>query len=191
MKTVYNPKDGAVIKDFIFNSMKIEPHFPEGSGVNGESTGLMRYEDDVAEALVNTYQFLQIIEENVPPVQSSSAEPLVKVDSNQFVCSYPGCSFSTATKIAFLGHSRKHNKSDKAESGSILPLASSSLSSEIPIAKSTHINIPSLNTDSISEEDRQTVNGLDKDGVEWYGDGVKEEKASDFSLVQEKGVGHF
>lgn len=186
MKIVYNPADGAPIKGFVFQGLELDPHFPDGyefrnsSGVSEVSNGLAQYEDATADEILETYQFLQ----EFTPEQAKAL--LERPADEEYKCDFPGCEFSTKHKVALSGHKRKHaNETPGSE-----PLADPA----IPVAGGRQVRSrPTVGSDrpGLSPEEVDTQNGIDKDGVEWYGEGVKEEKPADFGQTKSVGKGHF
>jgi hypothetical protein len=173
MKIVYNPKDGAPITAFIHNGVLIDPHYPDGfENKEGISNGLVQYQDDVAEGILETYLFLK-------PLTNSEAQAIIaRPEKDQYNCEFPECDFSTNTKVALIGHSRKHANTDPEVPESV-----------IPVAKGKKI-IPLADNEMVV--DNETKNGTDKEGVDWYGEGVTIDKRSDgFGSVKPVGQGHF
>lgn len=173
MKIVYNPKDGAPITSFIYNGTLIDPHYPDGFETkDGVSNGLFQYEDDVADAILETYLFL----ETKTPTEAESIAN--RPQKSEYTCEYPGCEFSTNTKVALIGHKRKHGSSDPVLPESIIPVAKGK--KILPLAQSEEL----VNND--------ISNGSDKDGVDWYGEGVTiENRRDEFGSVKPTGQGHF
>ena len=159
----------------------LNPKKPKGSDISGfmakgaavedHKTGeIKQYEDSIAKALVKTFEFL----EELTPQQAEKylAEPKV----GEFKCEY--CDFSTDVKVALAGHMRSHkNEIAKANEPAIDP-------NKIPVAQTTQVRPPQRQNDP-------TQNGKDKDGVEWYGEGVQELNKSSMRAMPEAGRGHF
>lgn len=185
MIIVYNPEDGAPILGFRFNGVELDPHFPDGyefrnsSGVSEISKGLVQYEEDTALALLEIYQFLK----RITPEEAQAI--LNRPPEAQYKCDFPGCDFSTHAKIALSGHKRKHLNE-------IAGASSPAIDSEvIPIAKGKKVVSRSIKNNQLASEERETKNGLDSDGVEWYGEGVEVESPNNFGPVKPVGKGHF
>jgi|SRR3990167_5699730 len=179
MKVVYNPKDGAPIKNFIHEKIKLDPHYPDGyeyrdnNGKAQISNGLMQYLDDQAREILLNYQFLEeLSSEKVKSILDRPAVAPIK-------CDFPGCTFSTHTKVALFGHKRTHAKElGQANQPVVDP-------SVIPVAQGQKITVAERK-EVVHNEDVGT--GTDRDGVEWYGEGTKIEN---FQKVRPQGKGHF
>lgn len=162
MTIIFNPKNGAPIHDFIWDNVMLEDHLP------GE---LKQYNDSTANELLERYPFLEsVTAEQAKEIIARPKEPTLK-------CEF--CDFKTDAKIALIGHTRKHanetaQKKEPLLDPNIVPIASGKKASGIT---------------NRSKED-ETKNGLDKDGVSWYGEGLVEETS--LSGVKPIGVGgHF
>jgi hypothetical protein len=182
MIIVYNPKDGAPIKDFISRGVRLTPHYPDGYEMPNEkvSNGLLQYEDPDGEILLETYQFLT-------KLTAEEAQKIIeRPEDPKYKCDFPGCDFSTHTPIALKGHSRKHDKS-LAEAQK--PLVDTEL---IPVADGEKVQSRIASAQPQSAEERATQNGLDSDGVEWYGEGVQVNNPNPaFGAIRPAGKGHF
>ena len=100
MKILFNPENGAVIKDInlnghIFFNPEEKEEFKPGD--------LLQFEDKVADQLKELCGFLQ---ELTPKEAKHILDK--KKEVPLFKCDYPECNFSTNTKIALLGHKRTH-----------------------------------------------------------------------------------
>lgn len=175
MKILYNPTDGAPITSFIFNGRLIDSHLPDGQN---SSNGLMQYEDDVAEEIMETYQFLrELTKEQAVEMIENPPEP-------QYKCDFPGCDFSTRVKVALSSHSRKHAKEIGKREATIID------ADKIPVAGGKQVSTLADRQKMLDNDEDATRNGADKDGVEWYGEGaVKENKG--FDAMRKPGSGHF
>lgn len=94
MKILFNPKDGTPIKDFIY---KWNKYFTAGEEfLPGK---IIKMEDDVADAILSTFGFVQ---EQTP----NEAKKLVEKGDEEFKCDK--CDFVTTAKIALAGHQKTH-----------------------------------------------------------------------------------
>ena len=143
MVIVFNPSTGAPIKGFNFEGNKVEFHNV------GESK---YYEPKMAEAMVATYPFLEIV---TPQEAQVIKEEIEKADVGEFKCDK--CDFSSNAKIALAGHKRSHSKEVE-------------LDSDIPVA--TVVKVGS------KDKEKTTQIPDDLKGTDWYGDGPKETNAS-------------
>lgn len=163
----------------------MDPHYPDGFALNDGtlSNGLIQYDDFVAQEITETYEFLQELS------LEKAKEILERPAAPQFKCDFPGCGFETVTKIALMGHSRKH-KNDIDAAGK--PVVEPNL---IPIAGGRKVE-----TLADAQEMRDNIsngnipNGPDLDGVSWYGEGVVKENREvpeSFGGMRRPGVAHF
>lgn len=173
MKIIYNPKDGAPIRSFVFEKQEISPHYPDGFELEGGklAKGLVQYNDRIANALLETYGFL----EEVSPEKAK--EILNKPPEEQYECDFPGCEFKTATKIALAGHKRSHAKDEAKLNEPVID------PTEIPVSETREVQ--TLENRGISSD---IPNGKDQDGVSWYGEGAVVEKRQG---IRKPGQGHF
>lgn len=163
MKILFNPEKGSDIANFIYNGVMLDPH-PKGQ--------LKQYEDRVAQELIDTFEFLEF----VTPEQ---AQDILKKPKLEFKCEL--CDYASDKKIGLLGHMRGHKEAiQKAKEPAIDP-------NIIPVA--TGKKLTTANPLTAIEED-DLSNGTDKDGVEWYGEGLVEENLS-FERIKPAGQGHF
>jgi hypothetical protein len=184
MKIIYNPKDGAPISQFIYNGIQLETHYPDGALMpDGKiARGLVQYEDEVAETLTETYLFLQDIS------VEQAKEILDRPDEPKWECDFPDCGYKTTAKVALIQHSKKHEK-DRAIARTpltdLIPVASGKRVLSLAEKKKMQDNTVGLGAD--------IPNGTDKDGVDWYGEGVDIENnsAAAFNGVRKVGQGHF
>lgn len=170
MIILYNPKSGAPIKKFIFEGSLIEPH---------EVNQLKQYEPRLAEALKETYSFLEEVS------LSQAQEILNKPKTDSLKCQY--CDFTTDIKIALMGHNRKHaGEIAKTQEPQIDPAL-------VPIATGTKvINAHQLKEiDKALEKGEDLPNGTDEAGVTWYGAGLTEENKSQTRVQPFGQRGHF
>jgi len=188
MKIVLNPADGAPISDFIYKGAKLDTHYPAGytTPQNTISKGLLQYEDDVADSLIETFGFLEIIDE-------AKAKQILEKKDEEFKCDFPGCDFVSNKKIGLLGHQRSHEKSRKelekpAIDPSIVPIAKTHLKTETESVFGKSGGGKPIDTAALD-----IPNGIDKDGVEWSGEGltVENKSAQSFSKVRKPGQAHF
>ena len=186
MQIVYNPKDGAPITRFVYQGELIEPHYPHGKLMTDGTVcnGLKQYEDHIAEAILETFGFLEAYDE-------TQAKRILEAPVEEtFKCDFPGCEFVATKKIGLLGHQRGHAKSKKSEEK---PVVDEKL---IPVAKSKKVeSVFEIENDASPIDGRATdiQNGTDKDGVEWFGEGVQVENksAQHFGPTRGVGKGHF
>lgn len=93
---IYNPENGAEIKDVYFENtlyFKEDSSFKPGTLINvGDKEGLF---------FVSLFEFLQIKDVD-------EAKKIIEQQKGTFKCEK--CEFKTETKIALLGHNRKHEK---------------------------------------------------------------------------------
>lgn len=164
MKIVFNPQKpkGSDIHGFVSNGQLVEEHL---------AGKLVQYEDQLAVALVENFGFLQIVDSQ--QVEKILATPKV----GEFKCEF--CDFSTDTKLALAGHRRSHK--DEIEAAQKIAIDPE----KVPVAQ-----VKKLKKVVKVEEEDQTADGIDKDGVEWYGGGASETKQS-FQRVPKVGKGHF
>ena len=163
MKILFNPKIGSDVSKFIYNGVMLDPHLKEQ---------LKQYENGAAEALKETFSFL----EEVTPEQ---AQDILKRPKLEFKCEI--CDYASEKKIGLLGHMRGHKEEEKKAAA---PVIDPNL---IPIASGKKVGRP----DPLSIPlENDLVNGADKDGVEWYGEGLVEENSS-FERIKPVGQGHF
>lgn len=184
MKIIYNPTDGAPITSFVFKGVQIDTHYPDGFQTKeGVSKGLVQYDDEMANALCETYQFLQILDEE------QAKERLSRQDETQFKCDFPDCDFKTNRHIALAGHKKTHEK-DILEAKN--PVVDPKL---IPVATGRKVPTLADRQKMIDNNSKGSdiINGRDADGVEWYGDGVTVDNPADqkFGAVPKAGEGHF
>lgn len=170
MQIIFNPKTGAPIKGFIYDGVLIEEH-PVGK--------LKQYEENVAEALVENFGFLEKV--TVEQAQKMLAQP----KEGAFKCEY--CDFSTDHKIALAGHTKSHAEQVEAAK---LPAIDENL---IPVAGGK--KVVSLNETRAAEKallnGQDLPAGLDMDGVEWTGAGLTEENSSLTKAPKLGQSGHF
>lgn len=101
MKILFNPKNGAIIKDFIY---KFNKYFTAGEEfIPGK---IIKMEDDVADAIVNTFGFIQ---EQTP----NEAKKIIEKVENEFNCDK--CDFGTTTKAGLVNHEKTHAVEDDSD----------------------------------------------------------------------------
>ncbi len=177
MKILFNPESGAPIHDFIVKGKLLDEH-PTGQ--------LRRYEDQEADALTNTYEFLMEVQ---PEDAKSMMGKSVKVDvTNQLECTVCGKSFEI--KLALAGHQRTH----KGVDFNSLPVKTTELDlSDIPLASGKKV-LNQQQTNAILKDYEMTGNlesGADTEGVDWYGSGLTEERGSLSKVTPIGQRGHF
>lgn len=123
------------------------------------------YPDEVGLDLKERYGFLEEIDNN---------EIKVVELADGFACSE--CDFTSKAKIGVLGHMRSHNKEEIKE-----------VEEATPVGKVTP-RLVGQTHEPVGEMD--LPNGMDKDGVDWYGEGVQEENRS-FEQMRGPGQAHF
>lgn len=192
MKVLHNPAQGAPISGFVAYDFAVDSFYPEGMTYFDPnqkkeivSKGLMQFPDNVALALHETYPFLKydLTEDDVKRITSRPQDAA-------YVCDFPGCDFKTTAKIGLVAHKRTHKNKD----GMPLDIPEEQVAvnpSLVPVAKSAAIKPLAQTKQIIDNEEQETQNGKDKDGVEWYGSGLKIEKPASFKGVDSIEVGHF
>ena len=171
MKILYNPQSGSPIQNVYFDGIRRfskldnqEPFIP------GQ---LLQFEDKEADFYLDTWGFLEL----VTPEQAAD---IIKKPKLELKCDH--CDFATNTKIALLGHNRKHkDEQDKQKEPVIDP-------NLVPVVGGQKIASPL--TPEVDGDGLALPDGLDKDGVAWYGGGLTEESPS-LSKVPMGGHGHF
>ncbi len=103
MKILLNPKDGAIIKDFSYQWNK---YFTTGEEFTPGK--IIKMEDDVADAVVSTFGFVQVVTEN------EAKKELDNKNKEEFRCEK--CDFKTTNKGALTGHERSHIDSETLDS---------------------------------------------------------------------------
>ena len=170
MKIIYNPQDGAPINRFIFKGVMLDLH-PVGE--------LRQYDDLTADALLETYGFLELV------TKEQATELLSKPKDPQYPCEFCEKKFHAA--IALSGHMRTHKKEIAAQGD---PEIDPEL---IPVAGGKKV-ISKQVTDQMAKDyvlKGDIPNGTDADGVDWYGEGLTEDKGS-FAKLNPIGTrGHF
>ena len=166
MEIIYNPSivdKGADIRGFNCEGVKVD--HPAGE--------LGQYSIQVADALVETYPFLR-------RVSKSEAEEIMKkkTEVKSLKCKY--CDFTTDVPLGLSGHMRKHQAEVDAENE--------------PKVDPTIIPIRETGTrrarDGRRTDEDDTRNGVDRDGVTWYGEGQRETRNS-MRTTPPRGQGHF
>jgi len=172
MKIIFNPATGADCPNFIFKN----------ANYDGIKVGEMKqYDDAVAEDMVNRWEFLELKE----PQEAKQAMGKSPVATNDLECSVCGKQF--AKKIGLLGHFRSHKGSTLA------PVEPKFDLSDIPVAQAKKV----YSQPEMKEIEREYLmkgdlpNGVDKDGVDWYGDGLSEERNSLSKVTPIGQRGHF
>jgi len=150
----------------------------EGSKIEGlKSKQLKQYEDVIANDMLDRWGFLEV-------KTAEEATALLNAPKEQtFKCEF--CEFSTDHHLGFAGHMRKHKNEVAAKTE---PAVDPSL---IPVAGATKITEDrSISNMRLNPDMDELRNGVDRDGVEWYGEGEKEDNRSQ-TRVKEFGQGHF
>jgi len=192
MKVLHNPSTGAPISGFVAYDFAVDSFYPEGVAYFDAtqkkeivSNGLMQFPDNVALALYETFPFLKydLTEDDVKRITARPKDAA-------YICGFPGCDYKTDVKIGLISHQRKHKNKD----GSTMAVVEEQVvvdPSLVPVAKSASIKPLAQTKQMIDNEEEETQNGHDKDGVEWYGSGLKIEKPASFKGVDSIEVGHF
>lgn len=175
MKILYNPPvpRGAPIgkgyNNFIVDGAVIDSLLP------GE---VKQYGDNEAEQIVSVFGFIQVVTpEEAQKLLEKPREKELKCDK---------CDFSTDTKIALISHQKKHEKEALAEEAAKgIPVAKGSKMEQAPDG-SPLVKPPGI----VTSESEDIQNGVDKDGVKWYGDGRQETRGS-MSSTPPFNKGHF
>lgn len=163
----------------IYNSTEANcPNFDfEGSKVEGIGPGqIKQYDDAIAEDMIDRWGFLKSI------TPEKAQELLAKPKEGDLKCEF--CDFKTDYKMALASHMRTHKEEVAKKSQ---PAIDPNI---IPVAATKKIVREKINTLNSVDDDDETRNGRDRDGVEWYGEGVQEENRSQ-THVPKMGEGHF
>lgn len=172
MKIIFNPLKGKPIgagyNDFVYEGEKIEAHLP------GE---VKQYEENKAQTLLDIFGFLT----EVTPDEAKKIAETPK--QGTFKCKY--CDFSTDLKVALIGHTKKHKEEVAKENA---PRIDPDI---VPVAGGERITPQrSERESSVNEKAMNPSDGVDKDGVVWYGGGAVEENRS-FEKIKPDNQGHF
>ena len=173
---LYNPKFLGDLKNRVVNTAKVKDMFAareegretgkiiEKPGVYTLAPGeIKKFRVDVAEYLLKKYQF-------IVKVKPEEIEKVLKENKEKkFKCEY--CAFQTDTRVALTGHTRTHGVTDETKK----------ILDEIPEAGPDAFVIGAESSDSgkleytpLEKEGIPEKEGtVDKDGVEWYGEGVQ------------------
>lgn len=183
MKIIYNPQDGAPISNFIFNNVLVDTHYPDRYEMpNGKlANGLVQYDDFTGEEILETYQFLKELS------AEQAKEILERPEDPRYKCGFKDCDFATDTAVALSGHKKKHAKEIEAAKD---PVVDPSL---IPVAGGKRVMTIAEKQKMMNNGDVDIPNGSDRDGVEWYGEGVEVENrsAQSFAGTRKPGRAHF
>ncbi len=157
MKLIYNPRkyNGAPCVDII--------DYPFAGGTYTiKKNSVMRCEDDnLAKALLENFGFLEQIKvEQLPEIQK-------EMEDKDFKCEYCNKEFETEQKLH--GHILGAHKLS-AENEAALK--------DIPTIGSKNSVAPTQPKESIDASEGIPNKGKDRDGVEWYGEGVQEDSVS-------------
>lgn len=165
MKILYNPPTGAKIERFVFEGTLLPPFLP------GE---LMQYDDPTADELLTIYGFLMV---KTP----EAAKKIMEDKNKKYQCDI--CDFASDEEIALEGHKRSHVKKGELDQEAV---------EGIPVAQGKRILDSSevKRVQAALERGEDLPDGIDKDGVTWYGGGVVVENKA-FSRVRPVGHGHF
>lgn len=171
MIILFNPPEGKPIgkgyNNFVYDGILIDPHLP------GQ---LRQYPEDMANYLIEMFGYLTKV---TPEIAKSILEKPVK---KQFECEF--CDFSSNIKIGLVGHNKKHVTEIAAKNE---PTIDPDL---IPVAGGEKIT-SNESVDLASVEEDKVKDGIDKDGVKWYGGGLVEEKNSMRPVTPFNRQGHF
>jgi len=173
-KSVYNPRYFTSENKRVVNEAHIKSFVWSHARWDLKVNEVKKFPDEVGEALLRTFEFLmEVTPKNIAEVRKMQEDKSFKCDS---------CSFETDTKIALAGHKKSHGVSEET----------SKLLGEIDEARpeGTYKGYAKEAKPSIEAQEGipSTVAGnvTDRDGVEWYGEGLEEE-----TLVPKKPAGHF
>lgn len=167
MKIILNPSN-TTCPDYNFNGERVN--------IDGlKPKEMKQYEDEVALDMLARWAFLQ----EVAPAAVEST--LKEIKEPKFACKQ--CDFKADYQVALAGHMRSHDKEETSK-----PQIDPNV---VPVASSKKV----FNAEKVKEiqqklESNQVLNGTDKDGVTWYGEGVKEDNQS-LKKVRPYGKGHF
>lgn len=161
MIILYNPETGADVGNHPKVKIRLAGFTLEEPLLKGQ---MKQYPDAFANALKENYDFLEVL----TPAQ---AEEIVKKPKMAFKCEFDD--FATDTKIAYLGHMRKH-KDEVAKAAE--PVVDPSL---IPVAAVK---------ESAPEGSQYNVKDDGLEGADWYGEGVTEEHSQP---IPSQGNAHF
>ena len=164
MKILYNPAvpHGAPIgkgyNNFVANGVVIDSLLP------GE---VKQYDDVIANIIKEEFGFIQEV------TLERAKQLLEKPREKELKCE--NCDYSTDTKIALIAHSKKHANEAKAqEELAGIPTANNRKLAESPNGSILTKIVPGV----VSSESEDIQNGIDEDGVVWYGEGRKEHRES-------------
>lgn len=171
MRIIFNPAEGAEIHDFISKGKLLDSH-PIGE--------LRQYEDNDAQALLETYEFLE--EVSADKARSIQGKP----KASDLKCEYCGKEFTV--KLALAGHSRSH-KNDP------LPTVTEQKIDPalVQVAGSKKVMDQEETSRIVKEYEMKgdIPNGSDRDGIDWYGNGLTEERGSLSRVTPIGQKGHF
>lgn len=103
MKILFNPEDGAPIKDMVFNG----PIFVSEDGDTFMPGSMVKVDDNVADFVMSTYGFIREVSED-------EAKRIVEQQkNNKFKCDQ--CDYSTDTEQKLKGHKLSHARKAKID----------------------------------------------------------------------------
>lgn len=156
--TIYNPKFLTVGGKKVVNTEDVKNFIWSHAKWNLEAGKMMKFPDDVAEAMLKHIGFLvRVTKENQTTIKA-------EVEEKKFKCEK--CDFETNTKIAFMSHYKTHEKSTDVD--------------DLDVEEAKPIGEYRANTPVIQNPEGDIPKGgtkynpiTDKDGVGWYGEGVE------------------
>ena len=157
-KALYNPKDGALIKGFVWSHARWDLKINE----------MKKFPDDVGAALLKHFEFLvEVTPKNVKKIEDG-------ITAKDFKC--PNCESSFTSRIALTGHTRTHALSE-AEKTMLDGIPEAESKGEYKKPTKPGIMSPS-ETEGIPKGGTLQSPSADKDGVPWYGAGDEDDKPS-------------
>lgn len=157
--SVYNPKFITSGGTKVLNTVDVKNFVWSHNRWALEAGTMKKFPDEVGRALLKHIEFLvEVKKDNFTKIKE-------EVEEKKFKCDQ--CDFETNTKIAFMSHFKTHEKSNEVDGAGIedaKPDGNYSAPGRVPM--NTEDGIPTgVGTQS------NPIN--DKDGVGWYGDGLK------------------
>jgi hypothetical protein len=174
MKIIFNPPEGAEIHDFISNGKLLDSH-----PVNE----FRQYENQDADALLEIYEFLQSV--TVEEARSMQGKP----KSSEFTCEYPSCRKEFSAKIGLIGHMRSHKNDPSPDLLPEVPAEPSIV--QVAGTKKVYNQLEIKQMNKEYEMTGSLPNGTDQDGVDWYGEGVQENRGTFAGITPIGQKGHF
>ena len=163
-KALYNPKYVTLGGSKKINTTDVKRFVWSHAFWNLKVNEIKKFSDDVGEAMLRHMEFLvEVTPKNIEEIKKIQAE-------HQFHCSE--CTFTTDTKVAFFGHVKSHGLTE--EHTKML----GEIEEAQPSKKFYGINKSRKLTPEEQEGLPDTSSGpaKDKDGIEFYGGGLEEDK---------------